>query len=135
MSISAIILVIVFAVVLLVLISLMNKVTPRGIDRPYFKNEWNDILKMMQDPKMGQMSIIQADKLLDEALKCCGYRGTTMGERLVSAKHVLKHRDNVWSAHKLRNKLVHESMAEPSAKDVQRALKGYQQAFNDLRVF
>jgi hypothetical protein len=106
-----------------------------SISRPYFKNEWNDILKMMQDPKMGQMSIIQADKLLDEALKCCGYRGTTMGERLVSAKHVLKHRDNVWSAHKLRNKLVHESMAEPSAKDVQRALKGYQQAFNDLRVF
>lgn len=135
MSLSGIILIIVLAVVFLVLISLVNKATPRGIDKPYFKNEWNDILKMAKDSKTSTMSVIQADKLLDEALKCCGYRGETMGERLVSAKHSLKNRDSVWAAHKLRNKLVHEKMAEPSPKEVKRALHGYSQAFNDLRVF
>ena len=135
MEIGTLIIIIAAAVVFLVLISLVNKVTPRGIDRPYFKNEWNDILKTAQDSKTSQMSIIQADKLLDEALKCCGYRGETMGERLVSAKHALKSRDSVWAAHKLRNKLVHESLAEPSHKEIQRALRGYAKAFNDLRVF
>jgi hypothetical protein len=135
MGLGTIIIIIVAAVVLLVLFSLINKVTPRGIDKPYFQNEWNDVLAMAKDPKTRPMSIIQADKLLDEALKCCGYRGDTMGERLVAAKNSLKSRDYVWAAHKLRNKLVHEKFNEPSEKEVKHALDGYRRAFSDLRVF
>lgn len=135
MQISTIIIIIVGAVVLLVLFSLVNKVTPKGIDKPYFQNEWNDLLAMAKDPKTRPMSIIQADKLLDQALKCCGYRGDTMGERLISAKNSLKNRDSVWSAHKLRNKLVHEKFNEPTENEVKNALNGYRKAFGDLRVF
>jgi hypothetical protein len=135
MNIGTIIIIIVLAVVFLVIVSLASRPKPRGIDKIHFENEWKDIMAMVNDPKTRSMSIIQADRLLDEALKCCGYRGDTMGERLISAKQALKHRDSVWASHKLRNKLVHESMAELSAHEVQRALNGFRDAFNDLRVF
>lgn len=98
MSIGTIIVIIVIAVVFLVVISLVNKAPARCVDKVHFENEWKDILAMVNDPKTRPMSIIQADRLLDEALKCCGYRGDTMGERLVSAKQALKHRDNVWAS-------------------------------------
>ncbi len=135
MGIAGIILIIVGAVIILALLNLINRTPPKGIDKPYFQNEWNDILKMVEDPKTRPLSIIHADKLLDEALKCCGFHGDTMGERLVSAKKSLSNRDSVWGAHKLRNRLVHEKFAEPSERDAKTALKGYSQAFRDLRVF
>lgn len=130
-----IIIIIAVSVVFFVLINLINKTPPKGIDRMHFKHEWNDILALVKDPKTRPLSIIKADRLLDEALKCCGYHGETMAERLVAAKNRLKARDRVWQAHKLRNRLVHESLIEPSEKEVRIALNGYMKAFKDLGVF
>jgi len=135
MSLPSILIIIVIAVVILVMISLANKTVPKGIDKVHFKNEWNDIALLANDPKTRPMSIINADKLLDQALKCLGYGGDTMAQRLISAKNQLRSRDEVWSAHKLRNKLVHESLLEPSEKTIKNALKGYYKAFRDLGVF
>lgn len=135
MELNHIIILIAIAIVVLVLFNLVNKTTPKGIDKLYFKQEWNDIVQLSEDPKTRPLSVIQADKLLDEALKCCGYSGKTMAERLIAAKKRLKNRNHVWSAHKLRNKVVHEPLAEPTEKEVRLALKGYRQAFNDLGVF
>jgi len=135
MNITAIILIVVVAVVILVLINLVNRTTPKGIDKEYFKNEWRDVLALIDEPKTRPMSIINADKLLDQALKCLGFDGKTMAERLVVAKDRLKTRNSVWAAHKLRNKIVHESLYEPSKKDIDIAIEGYRKAFRDLGVF
>lgn len=134
MSIGTIIIIIVVAVVILVIISLSSRSSTKGIDKEHFKNEWADVMSMSGDQKTQLMSIIHADKLLDEALKCLGYRGKTMAERLIAAKQKLKHRDDVWQAHKLRNKIVHETLYEPSDKDIKIALRGYQNTFKDLGV-
>jgi hypothetical protein len=137
MTISGLILIIVAAVVILVLISLSSKSTiqGKGIDSAHFKNEWNDCVEQFQDEKTRGLSLINADKLLDEALKCLGHNGDTMAERLVSAKKVLKNKDEVWSAHKIRNRLVHEPNYHPTEKIVKRSLNGYYRAFKDLGVF
>jgi hypothetical protein len=134
-SITTIIIIVVAAVVILVLINLANKSTPKGVDKVYFKNEWKDIIALIDNPKTRPMSVINADKLLDEALKCLGLEGKTMAERLVVAKDRLKSRNAVWVAHKLRNKIVHESLFEPSKKDIDNAINGYRKAFKDLGVF
>lgn len=134
MSLSATIAIIVAAVVILVIISLVNKTTPRGIDKQHFKHEWNDVMVLFKEPKTQPMSIVHADKLLDEALKCLGYTGETMAERLVAAKSKLQHKDEVWKAHKLRNKIVHETTHEPSEKQIKTALTGYYRTFKDLGV-
>jgi hypothetical protein len=89
---------------------------------------------LFKDKKTQPMSIIHADKLLDEALKCLGYYGNTMAERLIAAKGRLQHKDEVWKAHKLRNKIVHETLHEPSEKEMKIALQGYYKTFKDLGV-
>jgi len=134
MSLGTTIAVIVISVVILVIISLSSRSTPRGIDKEHYKNEWNDVMVLFKDSKTQPMSIIQADKLLDEALKCLGYYGNTMAERLIAAKAKLQHKDEVWKAHKLRNKIVHESMHDPSEKEMKVALQGYYKTFKDLGV-
>lgn len=135
MSLSMTIGIIVAAVVILVIISLANKTTPKGIDKQHFTHEWNDIMLLFKEPKTQPMSIIHADKLLDESLKCLGYAGDTMAERLVGAKAKLRHKDEVWKAHKLRNKIVHETLYEPTEKQIKTALQGYYKTFKDLGVF
>lgn len=137
MTISGLIFIIVAAVVILVLISLSSKssVHGKGIDKAHFKNEWNDCIEQFKDEKTRGLSLINADKLLDEALKCLGHTGDTMAERLVSAKKVLRNKDEVWSAHKIRNRLVHEPNYHPTEKIVKRSLNGYYRAFKDLGVF
>lgn len=135
MNISILILIIVLAVLILVILNLVNKTNVKGIDKPHFINEWNDIIHEFKDPKTRNMSIIKADKLLDEALKCKGFGGETMGQRLICAKKSLKKRDAIWNAHKLRNKIVHESRFEPSENVVKHALQSYRDTFKDLGVF
>jgi len=135
MTIGLLIGIIVFAVVLLVLINLIARPSTKGIDKAHFMNEWNDIVALSKEPKSRPLSIVHADKLLDEALKCLGYKGTSMGERLIDAKDSLKNRNDIWLAHKLRNKIVHESAFEPSEKQVKSALSAYHKTFKDLGVW
>ena len=135
MSIGVLIAIIVMAVVILALLNLVAKPTGKGVDKAHYINEWNDIVELSKEQKSRPLSVVHADKLLDEALKGLGFNGDTMGERLVSAKKYLRHRDDIWSAHKLRNKIVHESVFEPSEKDVKTALGAYHKTFKDLGVW
>jgi hypothetical protein len=78
------------------------------------------------------LAIIDADKLLDDALKKRHFKGKTMGERLVAAQKNLSDNDAVWFAHKLRNRLVHETNVRLKKRDVQKALSGFRQGLRDL---
>jgi hypothetical protein len=78
------------------------------------------------------LAIIDADTLLDDALKALRYKGSTMGARLVAAQRDLSDNDGVWFAHKLRNKLVHEEIPRLYKREVQKALRGFLQALKDL---
>ena len=135
MSIGMLIGIIVAAVVILVILNLVSRPTPAGVDKAHFINEWNDIIALGKESKSRPLSIVHADKLLDEALKGYGYKGETMAERLVAAKNKLSNKDDIWSAHKLRNKIVHESSFEPSEKQVKVALAAYHRTFKDLGVW
>ncbi len=135
MTVTMLIVIIVLAVTIMSLIMLNSKHVPRGIDKKYFIQEWADISELYKDEKTRTLSIIHADKLLDEALKCLAFKGNSMGERLVSAKTRLKHRDEVWAAHKMRNKLVHEPNYKPTEKSTHNALRGYYLTFKDLGVW
>jgi hypothetical protein len=99
-----------------------------------FKPRWQEVQKLCAKQDTWPMAIINADKLLDEALKLSGIKGKTMGERLVAAQRMLSDNDGVWFGHKLRNKLVHEDTPKLQKTDVQTALKGLRQALMDLGV-
>lgn len=134
-NISTLIVIIVIAVVILVLINLIVRPSAPGIDKEHFKNEWKDVLQLATDKKSRPLSIVHGDKLLDLALKQSGFTGNTMAERLVSAKKNITNKEAVWQAHKLRNKIVHESAFEPTEGQVKQALNAYNKAFKDLGVW
>ena len=105
---------------------------PSSLNQEQFKQKWQQAQALCAKEETWPLAIINADKLLDEALKKLKYRGKTMGERLVAAQHEIKSNDSVWYGHKLRNKLVHEDIKKLKKKDVMDALIGFREALKDL---
>lgn len=123
------------AVLVVVVIAgwLVKRLRPKSrLDQAQFTQRWKELQQLCADPKTWPLAVINADKLVDDALKKCHYKGKTMGERLVSAQHDLTANDGVWYGHKLRNKLVHEDYNLSKKKDVVEALQGFLQALRDL---
>lgn len=102
------IIVVVAGVALLVLISILSR--PPKLNKEYYRGRWQKIEVLITGNNQNEWyrAVIDADKLLDHALKAANFNGKTMGDRLKSA-HQLKHINAAWNAHKLRNKLVHDS--------------------------
>lgn len=125
--------IIVFGGLLFALIALTKKGT-RNLDKSYYQTRWLSIENQLSRDNEASfaMSIIDADKLLDCALRQRGFGGKTMGERMKSAKNTLTDKQRVWSAHKLRNKIAHETNVRVSYDDARRALGGLKQGLKDL---
>jgi hypothetical protein len=105
---------------------------PKPLDKPYFQRKWRKLQKLCGDKKTWPEAIIEADTLLDEALKKKRFSGKNMGERLVKAQRLLTDNDKVWFSHKLRAKLESEPKAKLQEKAVKDALVGTRQALKDL---
>src|SRR3990167_4827039 len=116
--------VIVFGIFVLMLIGVFGKHVPHRMNQKYFERKWLELLTRVKTPEGMMLAVIDADKLLDEALKRRNFRGKTMGERLVSAQRTMTNNDAVWFAHKLRNRLVHESDARIKEREAKAALAG-----------
>jgi hypothetical protein len=125
--------VIVFGVAVLVAVGYLGKkVVPNKLNQEYYQSKWSELLARVKTSDGMSLAVIDADKLLDDALKKRHFRGKTMGERLVAAQRTLTDNDAVWYAHKLRNRLVHEQNVRLKKRDVQKALAGFRQALRDL---
>jgi hypothetical protein len=105
---------------------------PKHLNKEYYTERWQTLQKLLKDKATWPLAVIDADKLLDDALKRSKYRGKTMGERLVSAQRSITDNDAVWFGHKLRNRLVHESNVKLTEKNVKDALLGIRSALKDL---
>lgn len=119
-------------VAMLFVTTLLKRRARPALNVEYFQMRWKELQKMCGDKKTWPLAIIDADKLVDEALKKSRIKGKTMGERLVTVQHELSDNDGIWFAHKLRNKLVHEQYTNLKEKDVRQALIGFRQALKDL---
>jgi hypothetical protein len=104
----------------------------RRLNVAYYEEKWKELQKLLNTTATWPLAIIDADKLLDQALKARRFKGKTMGERLVAAQREIKYNDEVWFGHKLRNKLVHESDIKLKERDVKDALLGIKAALKDL---
>lgn len=119
-------------VVILVVILLATKKKRKPLNVQKFTERWQNAQKHCGNKNTWPLAIIDADKVLDDALKARKYHGKAMGERLMAAQHDLTSNDTVWAAHKLRNRIVHEENVKLTQKSVKEALLGYRQALRDL---
>lgn len=126
-----------FAAILIVAGLVLVFIVARGgkqLNQDKYRTRWLTIERSLQKDQQASyhLSVLNADKLLDHAMKEAGYKGQTMGERLKSASSSLSNKNAVWSAHKLRNQIAHEPDVQVSYDTARRALASFKQALKDL---
>lgn len=125
--------VLILGVAAVIYISFASKRAPR-LKVEYFRSRWLAIENSLDKNNSAswQLAILNADKLVDKALRDSRYKGETMGERMKSAEKTWSHANYVWGAHKVRNTIAHESDPHVNYDIARRALAGYKQALKDL---
>ena len=99
-----------------------------------FQTKWLEIENSIakDNPASWQVAIFNADKLVDSALKERRFKGQTMGERMKAAQKTWSNANYIWSAHKIRNQLAHESDMKLTYELTLRSLSAFKQALKDL---
>jgi hypothetical protein len=83
-----------------------------------------------------KVAILEADKLLNEALREAGMMGVQLGDRLKkTTPEQIPNLNELWQAHKLRNQIAHESNFKLKRDLAERALGIYETALKNLGVF
>lgn len=108
-----------------------------ALNVPKYQSRWLSIESSLdkENSMSYAMAILEADKLLDMALRESGYRGETMGERMKSANSAWSKPDHVWSAHKIRNRIAHETDVKISYDLAVRSLAAFKQGLKNLGAF
>lgn len=85
-----------------------------------------------EDSSSYHLAVLNADKLVDQALRECDVNGDTMGERLKSTATKFSDLNGLWAAHKLRNRIAHESDVFVTYDEARYALASFKKALKDL---
>ncbi len=125
--------VLIVGLLLIVVILLTRKGTP-ALDVDKYRMRWLSIEQQLNQNESSSFSlcVLNADKLLDQAMRERGVKGETMGERMKASKDVWSNANAVWGAHKLRNQIAHDTDVRVSYDDARKALAGFKQALRDM---
>lgn len=75
--------------------------------------------------------IIDAENVLDHALKDLGYHGS-MADKLRNAGPRFSALQSLWDAHKLRNRIAHEIQSSITASQADGAVHAFARALDDV---
>ncbi len=93
------------------------------IETHFFAGDDNDL----------KITILEADKLLDEALRNAGVPGNQLGDRLKNVKPArLPNIEDLWEAHRIRNRIAHETDFVLKRDLAEKALTIYEEALTHL---
>ncbi|MDB5161534.1 MAG: hypothetical protein JWM52_42 [Candidatus Saccharibacteria bacterium] len=119
---------------LLFAIIALTKRGPKAIDVEKYRSRWLSIEQQLKRDEVSSysMSIMNADKLLDQAMMDRGIAGQKMADRMKNMKAKWTNANHVWSAHKLRNQIAHEPDVRVDYDGARRALAAFRQALKDV---
>lgn len=103
-------------------------------DRTTMRRRWLEVEELLhaEGGMSDKMAVLEADKLLDHALKYLALPGDTLGERLRFAEYKYPKIKKVWWAHKIRNQLVHEATFRLDQGVARKAVKEFKKALEML---
>jgi hypothetical protein len=78
------------------------------------------------------LTVLNAEKLVDQAMRESGISGETMAERLKNSSTKFSNINGLWTAHKLRNRIAHESDVVVTYDEARYALNDFKKALKDL---
>lgn len=115
------------AVAMLIIVTIVHKrrnaLPQRDIER--LRRHWERVEKMDDDDR----KVMEADKVIDMLLDVLGYEGT-FGEKLKRAGPRLVNEQDVWDAHKLRNRIAHEPDVTVTDAQARRAVRSFKRALD-----
>lgn len=125
--------ILIFGGLLFVVVSLAKN-SPRPLDQNKYRSRWMSIEGRLKrdDENTHIICVLDADKLLDQALRERGLSGKTMAERMKQCQGKWTNGNGVWAAHKLRNKLAHETDTRIDYDRARQALVAYKQGLKDM---
>src|SRR3989344_580910 len=118
-------------------INLLKEILPPEPVTSGFNARWEEIEKHINSTREAEwkFAVIEADKLVDEVLKGAGFQGDTMGERLMNIQPgKLTTIQNLWEAHKIRNRLVHDTNYFLRYTEAKRAVGLYEKTLIELQA-
>lgn len=112
----------------------LSKNGGKQLDTEKYRSRWMDIERQLNktQPSSFQLCVLNADKLLDSALRDKGFKGQTMGERMKNAAQSFSNRNDIWNAHKLRNRIAHEADVHVTYDFAKTSLNAFRQGLKDL---
>ena len=102
------------------------------LDKESFLQRWRELQKLLRNKAHWSEAVVEADNMLDEALRMKGVRGRNMGARLVRAQRDFSDNDALWYGHKLRARIDSDPTTKLKEKEVKQALVGIRQGLKDL---
>ena len=91
--------------------------------------QWAKIRERLAQPTEAEwkIAVIEADMLVDDVLRRMEYPGESMGERLKGiTKDQVTALDNIWDAHKVRNRIVHDPDIRILHRDAREAIANFE---------
>ena len=104
----------------------------------YFRDRWQVIMKKfsMGSSDSIRVAIIEADSLVDEALKQRNIQGDHFADRLEKLDaEEFRTLDRLWNAHRIRNDLAHTPGFVLTAHDAKSVLESYEAFLKELGAF
>lgn len=104
-------------------------------EKPKLNPAWERVLGFMasNDPNDWRLAIIEADNMLDELVRAMNYRGESLGERLKAIEPSdFQTLNEAWEAHKVRNRIAHESGYIPAEQEARQAIARYRAVFEEF---
>ncbi len=98
------------------------------------QEQWTDIMTHIDSIHEGEwkFAVIEADSLVDNVLKNY-FPGASMGDRLMNIdKTKLLTLDDLWEAHKIRNRLAHDSNYFLRHAEALRAIRLFESTLKEL---
>ena len=98
--------------------------------------QWHRIVEKVdsqQGEKDYKAALIEADALVDGALRANGFSGETMGDRLRAIPiGRLSSTDDIWKAHRVRNEIAHDPHYVVSPREGHDMMRIYKKALEEL---
>lgn len=125
--------ILIFGGLLFAVISI-TKNSPRTLDQDKYRSRWMAIESRLKRDEENSYTvcILEADKLLDQSLRDRGLSGKTMAERMKQCQGKWTNGNGVWAAHKLRNRIAHETDVKVDYDRARQALIAYKQGLKDM---
>jgi hypothetical protein len=125
--------ILIFGGLLFAIISI-TKNSPKTLDQDKYRSRWMAIESRLKrdDENTYTVCILEADKLLDQSLRDRGLPGKTMAERMKQCQGKWTNGNGVWAAHKLRNRIAHETDVKVDYDRARQALIAYKQGLKDM---